>query len=334
MIWTTERNAAQGLLVTEVYARAARVPPERAAIMAGGLRGADKDGALAQEGVDRSRYLTISVDCVLHEMAARDLIPRINGLSPMEAADFAHTEAQFLAKRLAVRALTDGRNLLWDISMASKSAVESWLSALESAGFTTSGLFVDIGIEDSVRRSESLHRKGEEEYRQGRGYGGRYIPPEAIRALTDTEARRPVQREGRGGARGTGATARRSPSAEFPGSPATGLIRMLHDGGISLDDLAREFRVLRWQQVPPTCPPDMEAAAAAIDDPEPYVPGSFDDVIRAYDLGMLSDHDYGVLAMAAAQALRNLRWASPVVADRATEPDGGADPAPAREHEL
>jgi hypothetical protein len=191
MIWTPERNNAQGLLVTDVYARAACVPRERAAIMAGCLRGADKDGVLAQEGVDQSRYLTISVDSVLQEMAARGLIPRIKGLSPMEAADLAHTEAQFLAKRLALRALTDGRNLLWDITMASKPAVESWLSALETAGFTTSGLFVDIEIEESIRRSESLHREGEEEYRQGHGYGGRYIPPEAIRALTDTEATNP-----------------------------------------------------------------------------------------------------------------------------------------------
>jgi hypothetical protein len=33
----------------------------------------------------------------------------------------------------------------------------------------------------------------------------------------------------------------------------------------------------------------MEQARAAIDDPEPYFPGSFDDVVLAYDLGWLSD---------------------------------------------
>ena len=46
----------------------------------------------------------------------------------------------------------------------------------------------------------------------------------------------------------------------------------------------------------------MEAAAPAIDDPEPYVPGSFDDVVRAYDLGWLTDTDYEALATAAARA--------------------------------
>ena len=45
--------------------------------------------------------------------------------------------------------------------------------------------------------------------------------------------------------------------------------------------------------------PELEPAREAIDDPEPYVPGSFDDVLLAYDLGWLTDADYDVLAVAA-----------------------------------
>jgi hypothetical protein len=45
---------------------------------------------------------------------------------------------------------------------------------------------------------------------------------------------------------------------------------------------------------------EVAAAAPAIDDPEPYVPGSFDDVVRVYDLGWLSDPEYEALAAAAA----------------------------------
>jgi hypothetical protein len=71
------------------------------------------------------------------------------------------------------------------------------------------------------------------------------------------------------------------------------------DGRISLDDLSLEFRARRWPQVPDVCPPELEQARDAIDDPEPYVPGSFDDVVLAYDLGWLSDADYDVLATAA-----------------------------------
>jgi hypothetical protein len=52
-------------------------------------------------------------------------------------------------------------------------------------------------------------------------------------------------------------------------------------------------------QVPSACPPGLEQARAAIDDLEPYVPGSFDDVVLAYDLGRLSDEEYEFLAESA-----------------------------------
>ena len=129
MIWTAERNMDQGALVASMYEQAASVPCERKAVMAGGLRGADTAGALTQAGIDASRYLTISIDAILVEMAERGLIPHVDGLSPLEAADLVHVEAQFLAKRLGLRALADGRNVIWDISMASQHAVESWIAA-------------------------------------------------------------------------------------------------------------------------------------------------------------------------------------------------------------
>jgi hypothetical protein len=69
-------------------------------------------------------------------------------------------------------------------------------------------------------------------------------------------------------------------------------------GRIALAEVARWFAQRPWPQVPPAFPPEQEQAASAIDDPEPYLPGSFDDVARAYDLGLISDADYDVLAHA------------------------------------
>ncbi|MGH3217302.1 MAG: hypothetical protein ACRDPY_00995 [Streptosporangiaceae bacterium] len=109
MIWTAQRNMDQGALVAAMYAQADNIACERKAILVGGLRGA---GALTQAGIDASRYLTISIDGILTEMAARGLIPHVDGLSPLEAADLAHAGAQFLAKRLGMRALADGRNII------------------------------------------------------------------------------------------------------------------------------------------------------------------------------------------------------------------------------
>ena len=75
MIWTGERGRQQARLVAGMYRAAAGVPCERSAVIAGGLPGADKAAALDRSGVDRSRYLTVSIDAVLDQMAGAGLIP-------------------------------------------------------------------------------------------------------------------------------------------------------------------------------------------------------------------------------------------------------------------
>jgi hypothetical protein len=169
-------------------------------------------------------------------------------------------------------------------------ATRALLDTLRLAGYRVQALFADITIEESVRRTDNAHRRGHDAYLAGRGFGGRYIPPEAIRALAvPSEQRSRITAPAR------------SPVAT-PGSEVTILIDAYHAGNISLDDLARRFRTRTWPPVPPACPPGMREAAPAVDDPEPYIPGSFDDVVLAYDLGKLSDRDYQHLATAAASA--------------------------------
>ena len=137
MIWTGERNRQQGRLVAGLYRSAAGVPCERSAVIAGGLPGADKDAALDRCGVDRSRYLTVSIDAVLDQMAGAALIPESDGLSPLMRAGQVHAEAQHVAKRVLLRAMMDGRNLILDMSLASWRAAEAWTYALrfELQGF-------------------------------------------------------------------------------------------------------------------------------------------------------------------------------------------------------
>jgi hypothetical protein len=300
VIWTGERNRQQGRLVAEMYQAAADVPRERSAVIAGGLPGADKIRALEESGVDRSRYLTVSIDAVLVRMAAAGLIQEADGLSPLERSGPVHAEAQYLAKRVLLRALMDGRNLILDISLASWRAAESWTYALRFADYAVNAVFADIGIDEAVRRSDEAFRRGEEEFRRGRGYGGRRIPAEAILALASPAAAAPRNRiRWAVGARSAGAIGGTVGTGTFPGSAVTAMLVSYRDGRLTLDDLSLEFRVRRWPQVPDVCPPELDQARAAIDDPEPYVPGSFDDVVLAYDLGWLSDADYEVLALAA-----------------------------------
>jgi hypothetical protein len=308
LIWTGERNKQQGRLVAELYEGAAAVPAERLAVIAGGLPGADKAAALAAAGLDRSRYLTVSIGEILVRMAARQLIPPAeegeDGQSPLARADRVHREAQFVAKRVGLLALTDGRNVILDISLASWRASESWTYALRFADYAVNAVFADIGIEEAVRRSDEAHRAGEEEFRRGHGYGGRYPRAQAIRALAIPAAAEPRNRiRWAVGARSAGAIGGTVGTGAFPGGAVTSMLTSFRDGKLTLDDLSLEFRARRWPQVPDVCPPELEQARTAIDDPEPYVPGSFDDVVLAYDRGWLSDPDYEVLAGAAAADL-------------------------------
>ena len=300
MIWTGERYRQQGRLVAEMYQAAAGVPCERNAAIAGGMPGADKAAVLDQSGVDRSQYLTVSVDAVLNRMAAAGLISESDGLSPLARAGLVHAEAQHLAKRVGLRALMDGRNLLLDISLASWRAAESWTYALRFADYAVTAVFADIGVDEAVRRSGESRQRGEADFRRGQGYGGRNIPAAAIRALASPAAAAAGNRiRWAVGARSAGAIGGTVGTGTFPGSAVTAMLVSYRDGRLSLDDLSLEFRARRWPQVPDVCPPELEQAREAIDDPEPYVPGSFDDVVLAYDLGWLSDADYDILATAA-----------------------------------
>jgi hypothetical protein len=257
--------------------------------MAGGLPGAGTLEAVVESGADLNQYLTISVDSVLVRMATRGLIPTVTGLSPLEAADLAHSEAQFIAKRAGMLALAEGRNLLLDVSMAARISVDSWIAALRSAGYSVHGVFADISIEESVRRADAAHRRGEERLRAGQGYGGRYIPPEAIRALADSGPEA-LELDADGGL-----------GAWYPGGGgAAALITAYRCGDLSLPELARAFEDQRWASVPRTWIRGLDDARAAIDDLEPIFPDSFDDVVLTYDLGQLTDAEYAVLASAVA----------------------------------
>jgi hypothetical protein len=82
------------------------------------------------------------------------------------------------------------------------------------------------------------------------------------------------------------------------------LLTALRVGSLSLDEVAQLFRKRTW---PDRATPDpktyLEFAAAAQEDPEPDVPGSFDEVTAAYDRGEITREQYRTLAHAVADAI-------------------------------
>lgn len=187
--WTPQRDTIHGEIVKDIYERASGVPCEYKAIIVGGLGGAGKTTILTENvGIDLSRYLIVNPDDIKEEMARRGLVPEIEGLTPMEASDLVHEESSAVAKQLAHRAQLEGKNMIWDITMSSESSTQQRIDALRSAGYTqVDGIFVEISIETSIRRTQFRHREGHDKYRAGIGLGGRYIPPEVIRGQADPE---------------------------------------------------------------------------------------------------------------------------------------------------
>ena len=88
-------------------------------------------------------------------------------------------------------------------------------------------------------------------------------------------------------------------------SEVTDLIGALRNGSMTLDEVAERFRQRTW---PPTRRPVprsyQELAAQAQMDPEPDVPGSYDEVTAAYDRGELTTEQYDALSDAVADAIR------------------------------
>jgi hypothetical protein len=88
-------------------------------------------------------------------------------------------------------------------------------------------------------------------------------------------------------------------------SEVSDLIKALRDGTMTLEEVAQRFRERRWprrRRQPPAS--YLEMAARAQEDPDPYLPGSFDDVSAAFHRGDLSRAEYRVLSEAVAESKR------------------------------
>jgi hypothetical protein len=85
----------------------------------------------------------------------------------------------------------------------------------------------------------------------------------------------------------------------------TELIAAFRDGSLSLEEVAQRFRERSWPRTRKPEPASYaEMAAAAQEDPEPYTPGSFDELAAAYRRGELTRAQYRTLAEAVAESLR------------------------------
>lgn len=85
-------------------------------------------------------------------------------------------------------------------------------------------------------------------------------------------------------------------------SEVTNMIDAYRGGELTLDELAQRFRLRSWPPRPPAPRTAREGWQRELEDPEPIVEGSFDEVVSAYHLGQLTGDEYEVLSRAASEA--------------------------------
>ncbi len=147
----------------DLYAKAEAVPCEGKAILAGGLPGAGKTSVLTGvAGIDLSRYLMINPDDIKEEMARRGMVPETQGLIADGGTDLVHEESSDMAKRLAIRAYSDRKNVIWDVTMSSVDSTQKRIAnELRSAGYGDGEASLRRhSVDVSVRRAEARHREG------------------------------------------------------------------------------------------------------------------------------------------------------------------------------
>ena len=67
------------------------------------------------------------------------------------------------------------------------------------------------------------------------------------------------------------------------------LLNALSDGTLTVDEVADRFRARTWPRRRNPAPGSyLDALTAELQDPDTYLPGSFDDVIAAYDQRKIS----------------------------------------------
>ncbi len=83
------------------------------------------------------------------------------------------------------------------------------------------------------------------------------------------------------------------------------LLDALYDGSMKLDEVVEIFRQRSWPHREMVSGATyLEMATAEQEDPDPYIPESYDDVVAAYDRGRLTDAEYETLVNAIAASRR------------------------------
>lgn len=179
LMWDADRAVIHREIIQEQLAAWENVPCDAEAIFSGGMGGAGKGTILKSEflKIDKNNYATLNPDDIKEVLAAKGLIPQLDGLTPMEASPLVHEEASYITGQLAKVLIARRKNIIYDITMASYGSTKKKVDNLRNSGYKKiDAIFVDISTETSDSRAEARHLNGHNRFLKGVGYGGRILP--------------------------------------------------------------------------------------------------------------------------------------------------------------
>lgn len=180
-VYLPDRHELHEQIVDDMLARAVANGAEKGneAILMGGLPGAGKSTA-TRDLFDSTRFVTINPDDAKAELVARGMAPKVEGMGPMEGVGLIHEESSTISSMLATKAIGQGYNILYDVTMGKAKSVDDRLATV-AGGYHTTGVFVDVSPQLSAQSVEDRYATA----LAFESDKARYVPSEVIRNSVD-----------------------------------------------------------------------------------------------------------------------------------------------------
>jgi hypothetical protein len=200
--YTASRRAEHEKIIDNIMEAHKDVPDDQQAIMLGGLPGAGKSTFLRDHGEGLGGFLHVKTDengdtvptnaIVINpdemkslllnreDAKGRPLVPRTPGLTDGEHAALVHEESSHLAAMLAQRAMAEGKNVVFDITLGDANKANTKYitnkngTGAKDLGYTVHHAFIDGDMATSLHRAGLRHKAVNKETGE-RTFSGRYV---------------------------------------------------------------------------------------------------------------------------------------------------------------
>ena len=187
--YTKERQVIHREILDSLHEKYKDIPSDKKSIFSAGLPGAGKTTVLnmlrdGDAGVNTDEYAVVSSDDIKEIFAERDMIPKVDGLSRMEASTLVHRESSYLADKFLMELSNKNKNVIYDFTCKDPVSTMRRMDILKDNGYEEKDMqfvFVDIPLNVAEKRANFRYASGlnsglkEEDH-----IGGRYLPKEVL----------------------------------------------------------------------------------------------------------------------------------------------------------